>query len=216
MSGDFPHLTLFRDAKLSELFGSGTLSEQEKCDWVEDTERHCIARGITAPYGTDEFRAQIQRADFQTRSKTQLTEDSEVTQISPTDVGDGAEIQSTYDDAYRHALLGAAPPLVYGENLNGYERRLLRPLQPLSKQYAKSNLNAIGDAVVFRHVASEIRKDAIATARTSEGPLRAVVGPPDGSGRRITRYFGDPREAWLPFTPAPRYARFLEPGKGRI
>jgi hypothetical protein len=119
---------------------------------------------------------------------------------------DAAEVQATYTPAYHHAGLGAAPPRVFGESMETYERRLLRPLAPLSAQYAKANFDHVGDMNAVRAVAAEIRRDAVAAGRRNEGELREVVET-DATGRRITRFYGAPGAAWDRFKMPYRFVK---------
>ena len=125
---------------------------------------------------------------------------------------DSAEIQATYDPAYRAATGTAAPPRVFGESLDDYNLRLVRPLQKHSAQFAKVDFGKIGDPTAVREIAARIRSDALATLTQNDGPLKGRTTP-DAVGRLITRFSGSPGSCWNQFKAPYRFVKsFGEPG----
>jgi hypothetical protein len=108
------------------------------------------------------------------------------------------EMQAAADAAYR-AQGQRAQCRVYGESLDEYQRRLLRPLQHHSDTWKDKDLAKV-DASILPIVAPQIFAAAAAFGRRTgagTGPLREVVEP-DQSGRNIHRFYGDPEYCWAP------------------
>ena len=78
-------------------------------------------------------------------------------------------------------------------------RRLIRPIQQHSKEFATVDLDKISGEL-FKGVEDRIYADAMAVASNpaalcGPGELRAVMHT-DNTGRQITEFFGDPR-SWM-------------------
>lgn len=108
---------------------------------------------------------------------------------------DSATLQAKYDQAYRCSTGAAAPPRVFGEAIETYERRLIAPLQKHSTKFASPDLNKIGDMTALRALAEDIRADAIKVSLKNEGPLRSYQET-DGGGRTLTKWVGAPGACW--------------------
>ena len=110
-----------------------------------------------------------------------------------------ADLQSKAESAYQaHGL--RAPARVFGEPVDDYRRRLLRPLLPHSNTWGAVSLSTLPDSAL-RIVEQEVFSDSVAAGTRSghgAGPLREVVET-DRSGRKISRFFGDPEDTWSPF-----------------
>jgi hypothetical protein len=94
-----------------------------------------------------------------------------------------------------------APAPLTGESLSNYRVRLLSPYQPHSDTWKGSNLNKVAmEPHALAAAESQIYRDAqkVATRNDPGTPLRAVTSR-DEAGRMVTRFFGDPAEAWRPF-----------------
>lgn len=108
------------------------------------------------------------------------------------------EAQATADRIYSAFSQSAFPPMS-GEGLLDYRRRLLRPLQQHSKEFAKVDLGRL-DAATFKGVESRVYQDAMDVAANPAalcGPGRMrEVKKTDIGGRTITEYYGDPR-SWM-------------------
>ena len=200
-------MSVFGGVPLSDLFGGGSLTAGQKQAWVADAERNCVRRGIAAPCKSPEFDEQMDRAYDEESSLRRrelgikTLEDHSMITAMQTDSearADSAEIQATYDPAYRAATGAAAPPRVYGESLDAYNLRLVRPLQKHSAQFAKVDFGKIGDATAAKEIAARIRSDALATLTQNEGPLKSHTTP-DAVGRLITRFSGAPGSCWNQF-----------------
>ena len=103
-----------------------------------------------------------------------------------------AEIQARFDAVQAHFGKQAPRPLD-GETPLGYRRRLLRDLQPYSRDLKDVNLAAIHDDVGFGALETIIFKDAIEASRMpadlEDGELRAIIKKGVG-GREITEFVG--------------------------
>ena len=109
-----------------------------------------------------------------------------------------ADAQSLADSVYSAFSQSAFPPMA-GEGLFDYRRRLLRPLQQHSNEFANVDLSRL-DAATFAGIESRVYKDAMEVANNpaalcGPGQLRAVHRT-DVGGRTRTEYYGDP-SAWM-------------------
>lgn len=99
-----------------------------------------------------------------------------------------------------------APRWVNGESLSDYQRRLLGKYKPHSVHWKDKDLMKV-DASVLDIAESQIYADAMTAA---SAPTTVVAGTlrehttTDITGRRITRFIGDPEVTWSPFKQAIR------------
>jgi hypothetical protein len=117
--------------------------------------------------------------------------------------GAAAHFQSRADEAF--ALHGLrAPPIQVGEGLANFRRRLLGSLLAYCDHAAYHKIDATKvDPSILDTIEATVIDDAIDRFKSPTGPLRSAVET-DASGRRITRFFGDPSETWRPFQPSVR------------
>jgi hypothetical protein len=130
------------------------------------------------------------------------------------------ETQSRADKLFQaFGDTAGAPPSMQGESLLQYKARLLAPFQKYSQQFKDANLSRITCPSGFAAIEGQIYNDALseATHPTSAsmrpGELRAVATA-DATGRKITKYFGDPAACWDQFNPPHKYVtRFMTNGR---
>jgi hypothetical protein len=94
-----------------------------------------------------------------------------------------------------------APPWFAGERLSQYRARLLRPYLPHSKSWKDVDLTSFADKaldVVESQVYSDAKREAAAPTNVPTGTLVERVST-DATGRRITKFHGDPEVCWAPF-----------------
>lgn len=99
-----------------------------------------------------------------------------------------------------------APRWLQGESLTQYRQRLLGKFKQHSTQWKGvelSKLNADALDIVETQVYADAYQAATHPTSVEAGTLRAVTDT-DYTGRRITRFYGDPGAAWQPFKRAPR------------
>jgi hypothetical protein len=96
----------------------------------------------------------------------------------------------------------SAPRWTNSENELQYRVRLLGKFKSHSPKYKESDLSKIGDAVAFTVAEDTIYADAwdaaIRPVSVEGGVLREVVET-DRTGRKISRFYGDPSAAWDDF-----------------
>jgi hypothetical protein len=118
---------------------------------------------------------------------------------------DAAEVAALFGE-------GVGAPLP-NEGDEAYTRRVLAGMQRHSPKFQYSNFDSQSSSYLA-DTFEMVRSDAIENFKRPEGQLRSAVST-DGANRRITRWFGDPHEAWQKFCPPPQYARIREElGKG--
>jgi hypothetical protein len=103
-------------------------------------------------------------------------------------------------DAVYTAFNDSAPAPLVGERLIDYRLRLLKPLQPHSAAWRNTEIPA--NEQVLKVAETQVYADAAAEARApSNVPAGTLVEriEKDITGRRITRFFGDPEACWGPF-----------------
>lgn len=94
-----------------------------------------------------------------------------------------------------------APRWLNGETLSQYRKRLLTKVKHHSAAWKDVDLSPMADealAVVERQVYSDAMNAALRPTSVEGGMLRQVVET-DATGRRITKFFGDPEACWGPF-----------------
>ncbi len=108
------------------------------------------------------------------------------------------EAQAKADAVYSANSL-AAPRPMDGEGLLAYRRRLLRPLQSSSTEWANHDLSRM-DSAVLDVAERQIYADAMTAARSPvglpNGALREIITT-DSTGRRISSFVGNSPKAWL-------------------
>ena len=107
-----------------------------------------------------------------------------------------------------------APKPIWGETSRMYRGRCLREFQKYSREYKDVDLRAIGDKNLFTAIESRIYADALKAAMTVEpGQALREIKQPDGHGRIVSTFVGDPH-TWLnPHGRTRQLARFM-PNKG--
>ena len=111
-----------------------------------------------------------------------------------------ADAQAKADSAY--ACFGkSASRALSGETLLNYRKRLMRGLQNYSDDCKNVNLNDVKDLTTLNMLEAKIFADAFKHATSpkayADGQLQAVrTQATDGSGRTITKYYGD-INSWL-------------------
>lgn len=104
-----------------------------------------------------------------------------------------SEAQERCDSVASAFGQNAQPPMA-GEHPLRYRRRLLRPFQRHSKQFADINLDAVNDAAVLNGIEASIYADALSAANRPEsytsGELREVKRK-DSTGRVISTFYGN-------------------------
>lgn len=99
-----------------------------------------------------------------------------------------------------------APRWLQGECLTQYRQRLLGKYKQHSanwKAVELAKLNADALDIVETQVYADAYQAATRPTSVEAGTLRSVTET-DYTGRRITRFYGDPNAAWEPFKRAPR------------
>ena len=108
------------------------------------------------------------------------------------------EFRARAQAAYRYAL-GAEPPLrMSGESLNAYRVRLLEPVKSASKDWrgmSRSDLAGVARAGALSVAETQIYADAVKGVQTTQHGLREVMEE-DRTGRKISKFYGDPEEVW--------------------
>jgi hypothetical protein len=88
---------------------------------------------------------------------------------------------------------------LYGERLDDFRCRLLRPLQKHSKIYAKSDLASIRDPAAFAEAERTVIADSVAQSSSADsvpaGQLRPIVRKLP-SGHTSVTWVGQP-QAWM-------------------
>lgn len=110
-------------------------------------------------------------------------------------------------DSVAQALGESAPRWLDGETLPQYRKRLLAPLQKHSAEWRDVNL-ARADEDLLRLAESKIFADAQreASAPTSLRPGELVERVSvDRTGRRVSKFFGDPEVVWGVFKQPSRH-----------
>jgi hypothetical protein len=123
-----------------------------------------------------------------------------------------SDAQARADSACR-AWGESAPHFMQGETLREYRLRLLRPWQKYSSEMRELPLSAL-DPKTLGVVERRIYADAIAASKSNDlaaGVLREVLEH-DGSGRRITRFYGDFNAAFAPWRLAVKGVKIKSPG----
>lgn len=122
-------------------------------------------------------------------------------------------------DSVAKLFASQAPPSLQEETLGAYRARLMSPFQAHSPTWKQVNLHKIAsDSAALDAAEAQVYKDAVAAAtRNNPGdPLRAVTSVDNATGHRVTRFFGDPMQAWLPFMGAGvRYLIGIDKHAGR-
>ena len=111
-----------------------------------------------------------------------------------------AEFQSRADSAFQSfSVADSAPRWLQGESLTGYKQRLLSKLKTHSSGWRDVNLYNIRERAALDTAADMIFADSIAYAKSPssvpEGRLRQVIET-DATGRKISRFYGDPEATW--------------------
>ena len=109
-----------------------------------------------------------------------------------------AEFQSKADKVFQ-AFQDHAPRALDGESLMGYKHRILSRLKKHSKAWKEVNIYGIKDkgmlAIAQDQILSEAYADALAPSSMPAGVVRPITEE-DMTGRRITRFHGDPEAVW--------------------
>ena len=126
-----------------------------------------------------------------------------------------AAAQSKAEGAYQ-AFGDSAPQWVNGETLTQYRQRLLGKFKQHSEQWKNVELSKLGDETALSVAETTIYADALNCAHdpanVPAGTLREVTET-DFSGRKITRFFGDPEATWAPFkSPSQLVVGFIRNG----
>jgi hypothetical protein len=103
-------------------------------------------------------------------------------------------------DRVAKAYNDSAPPPLAGERLLDYRARLASEYKKYSRSFKDSDLHKIGDPTAMSGIEDVIYADAAReavhpTGGFRPGELRAVVSQ-DATGRKITKYYGDPGACW--------------------
>jgi hypothetical protein len=119
-----------------------------------------------------------------------------------------AEFQAAADKVFSaFSISDAAPRALDGESFTGYQQRLLSKLKTHSSAWKTVNLYDVRDSKILKLAADQIFADAyqeaLHPATPQPGVLRAVEER-DQTGRKITRFFGDPEATWGMFKQQPR------------
>ena len=113
--------------------------------------------------------------------------------------------QAEADGIYRQLGEPSAPPPLDNEWLPHYRRRLLEPLKQHSPTWAKVEIPNQEDvlAVAERQIYADAAREARAPTNLRPGELveRIVT---DSTGRKISKFFGDPAVTWGPFSIPPK------------
>lgn len=113
--------------------------------------------------------------------------------------------QAEADAAYRQLGEPAAPPPLDGEWLPHYRKRLLQPLQQHSPDWKGAELPSDERVlnIAQKQILEAARHEAVAPRNIPAGTLveRIVTDP---TGRRISKFFGDPAVTWAPFSIPPK------------
>jgi len=113
-------------------------------------------------------------------------------------------VQQRADGAYRAVgCSDGAPPHLQGEDIVSYRQRLLAGVQSRSPTWRNVTLPRAQDALapIERQILTEATASLTDNSQYQNGQLREVVSL-DQTGRRITRFYGDPGATWAPFQPA--------------
>lgn len=101
----------------------------------------------------------------------------------------------------------SAPRWVSGETLTQYRQRLLGKFKSHSKAWKDADLRDFKDSAldtVETQVYADAWQAAIRPANVEGGMLREVTEN-DRTGRKITRFYGDPEACWGPFKQPARH-----------
>jgi len=96
-----------------------------------------------------------------------------------------------------------APQHLAGEDLVSYRQRLLAGVQSRSQTWRGVHLPRSQDALapIEQQILTEATNSLTDPGNYKPGELRAIVSL-DQTGRKITRFYGDPGVTWSPFQPA--------------
>ncbi len=113
-----------------------------------------------------------------------------------------SDAQARADGAYRGAgYADGAPQPLMGESLHAYRRRLIEPFKSSDPNWKRANI-ANADEALLSIAEKQILDRAVAAQSDPQnfkpGELRTVVSL-DSTGRKITKFYGDPSVAWRPF-----------------
>jgi hypothetical protein len=119
-----------------------------------------------------------------------------------------AEFQTRADRVFEaFSIADSCPRYQDGETFVGYQQKILSKLKRYSSAWSKADLYSIRDGATLAVAADQIFADAYAAASAppsvGSGVLRAVEET-DRTGRKITRFFGDPEATWGMFKQQPR------------
>lgn len=199
-----------------------TVADKSRKDNAEDVSEAKAAQD--AKKDEDEKKEEESRKDSQLQSQladlqAQLRD---VKKLLPKDLSaderrEFAQVQTRADSVYQ-AWAQRAPDALLGEDLNGYRRRLLRPLQVHSATMKDVNLHGVNDSAALAAIETTVYADAQRAARTPSdlgpGQLREVVRM-DAAGRKISEFHGHSPAAWMDrFGGLPRRARLHQPRSG--
>lgn len=113
--------------------------------------------------------------------------------------------QAEADEVCRALDMPAAPPPLDGETLPHYRQRVLKPLKKYSEAWRNADLpgNETVLDVAEKQILAAARREAVAPSSVPPGELveRVTV---DSTGRRISRFYGDPAVTWGPFQIPPK------------
>jgi hypothetical protein len=158
----------------------------------------------------DALEADREKADAEREEKAKADAARRRADAASEDKHAYADAQMRCDSAFQ-AWGKMAPHALHGESLRDFRIRLLSALKVHSRAYRDSDLGTVGDEAVFSNIEGIIIKDAIEASSThadTPGVLRQVTSR-DGSGRQITRFFGDPAVAWGEFMGGTRFGKIV-------
>jgi hypothetical protein len=132
-------------------------------------------------------------------------------------IGEKIMADSLYSNQFRDAQVRAdkvyqgfgdsAPPAVDGELLPAYRLRLLRGLKQHSPDWKNTDLVRLPEdilAVAERTILADAAREIASPTNVPAGTLLQRIEQ-DATGRKITRFHGDPEACWAPFKSEPKY-----------
>ncbi|MGH8321592.1 MAG: hypothetical protein ACRESI_06530 [Gammaproteobacteria bacterium] len=151
------------------------------------------------------------RADSIDALSKQLTELSRRIPAEMTDESRSQFVESQIKaDKVAQAFGDSAPRWQNGESLLQYRNRLVRKFQAHSPKWKDADLSMNHDVKTLSNIEDMVFADAIGAARNpaaTDAPFLTPVTETDATGRRITRFFGNPEACW---------GQFKMPARGMI